>query len=260
VWKYLWDDLSESYRIIHWHYRGHGRTPAPRDDDRLGIRDLVGDLGAVLDDAGAQRATVFGHSMGVQVALEAYRQMPKRVEALVLACGSPGRLLSNVRGGSIGEPALAAAKAALARAPRLVTSMWKAITPSNLSFSLAKWAEVNGMLLDRADFMPYLRGLARVSPWLFLSMLERAHEHDARDLLPEIRVPVLLIAGEHDGLTPRSLSEYMHAHIPDAKLLVVAGGTHTAPLERPQLVVNAVREFLAETALVRRVEPAPLPG
>jgi pimeloyl-ACP methyl ester carboxylesterase len=231
---------------VHWHYRGHGRSPPPRDDDRLSIEDLVGDLSAVLDDVGVHRAIVFGHSMGVQVALEACRRLPTRVSGLVLACGAPGRLLSTVRGGGLGEPALAVAKAMLARAPRLVTSMWRAVMPTNLSFTVAKWAEVNGMLLDRSDFMPYVRGLSRVSPRLFLAMLERAHAHDVRDFLPQIEVPVLLIAGERDGLTPASLSESMHREIPGSELVVIAGGSHTAPLERPHLVDQAVRQFLAE--------------
>src|SRR4051794_5130483 len=33
VWKYLWPQLCEERATVHWHYRGHGKTPAPRDAD-----------------------------------------------------------------------------------------------------------------------------------------------------------------------------------------------------------------------------------
>src|SRR5579884_3207487 len=51
VWKYLEAELAATHRIVHWHYRGHGRTPMPRDPRRVDITDLADDLAAVLDAA-----------------------------------------------------------------------------------------------------------------------------------------------------------------------------------------------------------------
>ena len=47
VWKYLEAELAVIHRIVHWHYRGHGRTPMPRDPRRVDITDLADDLAAV---------------------------------------------------------------------------------------------------------------------------------------------------------------------------------------------------------------------
>src|ERR1700758_3444959 len=47
VWKYLEPELKQ-HRTVHWHYRGHGRTPPPRDPRRVDITDLADDLAAVL--------------------------------------------------------------------------------------------------------------------------------------------------------------------------------------------------------------------
>ena len=66
-------------------------------------------------------------------------------------------------------------------------------------------------------------------------MLGHAGRHSAREILPTINVPVLIVAGDRDNMTPRILSEEMHKMISGSSLLVVEGGSHTAPIERPQL-------------------------
>jgi pimeloyl-ACP methyl ester carboxylesterase len=58
-------------------------------------------------------------------------------------------------------------------------------------------------------------------------------------------VPTLIIAGDRDGFTPARLSERMRDEIPGAELLMIEGGSHTAPLERPHLVGDTVLAFLA---------------
>lgn len=251
VWKYLRSPLRASRRVLHWHFRGHGRTPAPRDPDRIGIPDLADDLAQVLVDSETGQAVVFGHSMGVQVALETYRRHPDRVRALVLVCGSAENPLRTFRGQRSLEVVLPRVRRAVARAPSLFNQAARLMLPTRLAYRLAARLEVNAELMEMADFMPYLRGLSRIEVPFFLSMLAAAGEHSAVDMLPRIHVPVLVIAGERDGFTPPELSRVMAAAIPDAELCIIAGGSHTTPLERPDLVERTVRDFLA-----RRVDPA----
>ena len=49
VWKYLRPEISRSFRVVHWNYRGHGRSGRPRDLSRIAIRDHADDLWRVLD-------------------------------------------------------------------------------------------------------------------------------------------------------------------------------------------------------------------
>jgi pimeloyl-ACP methyl ester carboxylesterase len=249
VWKYLRPVLAEHYDILHWHYPGHGRSPAPRPEQwRLSIADLADDLSAVLDDAEIDRAIVFGHSMGVQVSLETYRRHRDRVAALGLFCGAPGNPLRTFRRTEALERLLPGVRAAVSRAPRLAARLARSLIPTGLSYAIAAQVEVNGRLLDQADFMPYLRGLADVDPTLFLAMLAEAGRHSARDLLPYIEVPALVVAGTRDGFTPPELSTAMAEEIPGAELIEVVDGSHTAPLERPHFVNAAVVTFLARLA------------
>lgn len=250
IWKYLEWALADEYRLVHFHYRGHGQSPLPEDLSRVRIADFAADALAVLDASETQRAVVCGHSMGVQVALELYRQVPERVQALALFCGSYGNPLRTFKGSRRLEDMLPLARAAVSRVPSLVTAVWRRLIPTEISFLLAQRMEINGTLIQREDFFPYLEAVARMDPRMFVSALSAAGLHSARDFLPSVNVPTLVLAGRHDSFTPIGLSEEMAKAIPEAELHIVEDGSHTAPIERPAEVTDILRSFLA-----RRVVP-----
>ena len=82
AWRYLQPHLAERHRVVHWHYRAHGRSGLPVDSARIDIAAHARDLLAVMDAAGIESAILAGHSMGTQVSLEAYRLAPDRVRGL----------------------------------------------------------------------------------------------------------------------------------------------------------------------------------
>jgi pimeloyl-ACP methyl ester carboxylesterase len=248
IWKYLPLRLTTESPIVHWHYRGHGRTPEPRDRRRVSMPDLADDLACVLDAAGVERGVLAGHSMGVQVCLEAYRRHRTRVAGLILVCGAYGHPLRTFRGRRTLEALLPWISFVINRAPRLVGAAWRTLVPTQLAFSLAARLELNPELVRLEDFMPYLDHIARVDLALFVEMLAHAGRHSAREVLPTVDVPTLIIAGDRDHMTPRALSDEMATVIPGARLLVVEGGSHTAPIERPNLVTEAMAQFLSGIA------------
>jgi pimeloyl-ACP methyl ester carboxylesterase len=246
VWKYLEHELARGHRIVHWHYRGHGRTPPPRDRRRLHIVDLADDLADVMDAALGDGSTAIlaGHSMGVQVCLEAYRRHPRRVRGLLLLCGSYGTPLRTFKGKRTLEQVLPWVRFAVNRIPRVFGRVWSRILPTEISYQLATRFEINGELIRREDFFPYLEHMARLEPTLFLEMLAAAGRHSARELLPHVDVPTLIVSGDRDGFTPPELSTEMHHLIRDSELFVVEGGSHTAPIERPAEVTARIADFL----------------
>lgn len=254
VWKHLRRALSRSCRLLHWHYPGHGRSPMPRAPERRTIPGLARDLIAVLDDAGAAPVVACGHSMGVQVVLEAYRAAPARFAALLLACGAPANPLRTFRGTDRFEALLPTVQRMAQRTPWIFNRLSRRVLPTRLAYEIATLIEPNEALIEPRDFMPYLESMSRIDVRLFLDMLAAACQHSATDLLGSIEVPTLVIGGEQDSFTPPELSTSMHAAISGSELLMLEGGSHTALIERPEQVNEAVIDFLR-----RRLDSAKSP-
>jgi pimeloyl-ACP methyl ester carboxylesterase len=215
------------------------------------IEDLADDIACVLDDALVDRAVLIGHSMGVQVALETYRRHPDRVAGLVLVCGASSHPLKTFRGSGTLEDLLPVIERWIHRVPRVVNRLTRTLLPTRLAYEVASRLEIRRELVEPSDFMPYLEGMARIDTRLFVAMLSSAGQHSADDLLPEVKVPTLVIAGERDGFTPADRSRAMAAAIPGAELLEIPNASHTAPIERPHLVDSTIRDFVA-----RRIDSA----
>jgi pimeloyl-ACP methyl ester carboxylesterase len=67
---------------------------------------------------------------------------------------------------------------------------------------------------------------------------------DSTPLLGQITVPVLVVVGAEDGLTPPSLAQPLAAALPDGRLAVVEGAGHLTNLEQPEAFNAVVGSFL----------------
>jgi pimeloyl-ACP methyl ester carboxylesterase len=248
IWQRLAPALAKERRVLHWNYRGHGESDPPADPERATVADCVQDLVSVLDVAGEERVVLAGHSMGVQVVLEAHRKAPERVAGLLLLCGAPGRLLDTFHDTTLLRSVLPWARKIVDRWPEAARNAFRALVTADVAVDYALAFEVNRALMHRKDLLPYFADLSRVDPGLFVRLLTSAAEHDVTAHLPHVRVPTLVVAGLRDSFTPMHLSVSMHEAIPGSELLVLPGGTHVAPLEYPELVAERVRGFLAAHA------------
>jgi pimeloyl-ACP methyl ester carboxylesterase len=259
AWKYLAPHLAKSYRVVHWHYRAHGRSGLPVDPARIDIPAHARDLVAVLDDARIERAVLFGHSMGTQVSLEAYRYAKDRIAGLALLCGSYGRITTTFHGSDVLEKVLPSVIELVEQNQGLVRAVWGRI-PAGLAFRIARLSrEVDAIALREEDFRWYVEHVAAMEPATFLAMLRLAGEHSAEDLLEKIDVPTIVVAAERDTFTPPALARNMAERIPGAELFELRGASHAAPVEQPVAIELRVDKFLEERVLPReRAAHAPV--
>ncbi len=258
VSTFFWRKLAEHfaglgpYTFITWDYRGHGRSPVPENPENLTVALCARDLLTVLEAAGFARAVFFGHSMGCQVTLEAYRQQAARVQALVPMLGAPGKIFSSFLGGAAFEPVarllieLGASNAPLAEHALhtfvRLPGVWEAVRALGI---------VHPDLCPKEAFEPYFQHLAELDLRGYFALARDLLSHDATDLLQQIRLPTLVVAGERDLFTPLARSREMAAQIAGAELLILREGSHAALVEQPELVALSVEKFLELHGLSR---------
>jgi pimeloyl-ACP methyl ester carboxylesterase len=243
AWNYIQPHLSQDHRVVHTHFRGHGRSGAPVDPAAIDISTLARDAIAVLEAAAIDRCVVIGHSMGTQVALEVYRRIPARIEGLVLICGSYGRITHTFHGNDLLSRALPQLIEQVRKNRGLARALWGRLPPQ-LAFRIAGWlGEIDGSSLDVRDFSQYVEHLSDIDLHLYLTMLQAAGDHSAEDLLSSVTAPTLVIAAERDTFTPVPIVRAVAERVAGATYVELAGASHAAPLERAQSISQALDAF-----------------
>jgi 2-succinyl-6-hydroxy-2,4-cyclohexadiene-1-carboxylate synthase len=237
TWAPFLEQLGPHFRTLAPDLIGHGRSDSPADAERYSIERCVGDLLALLDLLQVERADVLGYSMGGRVALHLACAARERVGALVLESSSPG----------IADAAERAARVAADEA-------------------LAESIERDGLaaFVDRWERLPLFASQAELPQELRARLHAQRLRNDPRGLANSLRgmgagrqsslweqlatldLPTLLIAGELDAKYT-SLAGQMQALLPNARTAIIPRAGHTVHLERPQLFMENVLEFLSCT-------------
>jgi pimeloyl-ACP methyl ester carboxylesterase len=255
AWRYLAPRLARNHRVVHWHFRGHGRSGPPLARDQLSIEDLARDLRTVCDHLNVERPVIAAHSMGVQVALEYCRQNPDDVAGLVLMCGTFGRITTTFHGTDLLDQVLPGLIRGARMFPTVARAVWGRV-PAAIAFRVAcAGRELDRERIQEEDFQRYWEHASLMDPDVFLRMLQYAGQHDARGFLPNVDVPTLVVAAEHDTFTPMALAEEMAAAIPNAELEVIEGASHAAPVEQPDGIAERVEDFLSSRLGLTRAPP-----
>jgi pimeloyl-ACP methyl ester carboxylesterase len=245
IFRYLWDDLAEVLPVAHFHYRGHGRSGLPVDREQIDVAAHASDMNSVREHLGDPEVVLVGHSLGTQVCLEAYRARPERVRALVLLCGSFGRITHTFKNSDVLSSVLPNVQDFAVRHPRLLRALWARV-PVRVAMKLGMLTgDIDPGKVRVEDVEPYFRHALHVDFMLFVRMLRAGGEHSAEDLLPAINVPTLVVAGAKDTFTPPEVSVAMAESIPGAKLVLVPGASHILPLEERDRLRQELRDFLA---------------
>ena len=227
MWRGQVERLSKDFRVIAPDLRGHGETTVT--DGPSTMEEMAEDVVALLDELNVPRAVVGGLSMGGYVALALYRAHPSRVRALVLADTRPQADTEDAR-----RTREENARRALAEGMSPIVA---AMLPKLLS---ARTRESEPEVVARV--LEMISGIKPVGAAAALRGM--AQRRDQTDLLSKIDVPVLVLVGSEDAVTPPSDAEAMHALIDGSRLTVIEGAGHVSNLERPEEFDRALAEFL----------------
>jgi pimeloyl-ACP methyl ester carboxylesterase len=244
AFRHVYSALGDQYRILCWDYRGLYRSARPKDLSTLTVPHHVRDLLVLLDRERIQRAVFLGWSMGVQVNFELARRHQDRMAGLVVLNGTYGSPFRTAMASRLARyiipPALSLMKAnanLFARASNVALG-WNGLVPMMARLGLVSYdIDEEAMRAVAEDFRTLDYGI-------YSDMLRALGAHDARDVLQGLKVPTLIIAGDRDLMTPVFTARKMNRRIHGSRLVVIAGGSHYAPIEFPHLIELELRRFL----------------
>ena len=232
--EHLLKRLTAFARVIVFDKRGQGLSDRVAEQT---LEERTGDVRAVMDAAGSERATIYGWSEGGPMCLMFAATYPERTSALVLY-----GTFASMRN----EP-------------------W-GVTREGLDEFLGQldkhWGEGALLLLNapsRRNDQAFLQWFARIeraaaSPGSVLTLIRANYEIDVRHLLPAIRVPTLILHRAGDELVPVRTGRYLAEHIPGAKYAEIPGADHLVlDQETQDVIADQIEEFI--TGERRRLEP-----
>ena len=205
-------------RVFALDLPGHGKSPGRGQQSIAGYARCVLEwLGAV----GLNRAMFIGHSMGGAIALEMAMQYPENVLALgLLATGTRLPIPSEILTDAASPTTYRKANEALRR----------------LAFSPS--ADIHLIEL-------VVRRMAEIRQSVMYGDLLACNDFDATGHIERIRHPTQVLCGSDDRLTPLRYAQFLADTIPSGRLVVVPAAGHMLMLECPQVVAEALGDFLS---------------
>ena len=182
-----------------------------------------------------QRFALCGHSFGGMVALEMLRRAPERITRACLISTTP--LTESPEYAATREPRIVAA-----RSGRLGDVMAEEVPPGALAPGVGR-AEVQARLVTMAE------SLGAEAHYRQTRALQRRRDQQAT--LRGITQPLLLICGLHDTIYPVKRHEFMAELLPFSVLKIIDGAGHLAPMEAPEAVSAALREWMRQPLVLR---------
>jgi 3-oxoadipate enol-lactonase len=216
MWNNQVDVLKEEYRVISYDIRGHGDSEIGKDDFSIDI--FVTDLLHLMDTLKIEKASLCGLSMGGYIALNAIENHPERFEALVLSdthCIADPPKVKQKRLDTIESIK------AFGVEKYVNDSIENFFAPESFTNHKKAISDVKEMILNTCE--------QSLSKTLLALSLRKA----TCNKLPEITIPVLLIVGEEDKITPPEASELMHEKIKNSTMHIISHAGHLSNMENP---------------------------
>lgn len=240
-WRGLFSRLQSHYTLLALDIPGFGESEKPPGGytPAAGAEVVAG----LLEHLNLEKPVLLGHSLGGIIATRFAIRYPADLSHLIIySTPIPGDLIQNLEI-SFGMPSSGLLLMSLLTLPGIG---W--LLHQNRNAPLVRMLVDNMRVThNTADYTDEMveEGLrnthAAVTQWIQQGFL---FENQRKDL-HHIRVPTLLIRGEHD-LMPHRWMENVKARIADAQLVTIAGAAHTALVEQPDRFIEVVTRFLDE--------------
>jgi pimeloyl-ACP methyl ester carboxylesterase len=226
IWNDQVKELSNDYYCVTYDIRGLGGSG---DEVQFTLEDLVDDLFDLIKVENLHNPVLCGLSMGGYIALRAVEKQESEFRGLIL-CDTKSEADSN-------EAKLKRAAGIKQITEEGVDKFISVFIPQ--CFKEESIKKLGGRYLDiykrSSEFDPEgIKGC----------LLAMAARTDTTDYLTKLKLPVLLLCGEEDKLTPPNIMRSMSDKIKNSEFIIVPESGHMSPVENPVFVNERIKKFL----------------
>jgi 3-oxoadipate enol-lactonase len=230
--KSMWDNqveaLKHNYRVIAYDIRGHGNSDIGASDFSIDL--FVNDLLGFMDALNIEKAIICGLSMGGYIALNAIENHPERFTALILSDTS-----CNADSPEAKEKRMIAIESIKENgveklADGLIPNLF---ADESFKRNLKEIQDVREMIVKTS------------MQSLHHSLHALANRKETCGKLSEIKVPVLIIVGKEDKITPPDTARFMQSNIRRSLLSIIEHSGHLSNMENPYEFNHQINKFIA---------------
>lgn len=244
-WRHQIRHFARTHRIVTFDYRGHHASGLPPNDRHLTIEWCARDVEDLLAHLKIEEAVFLGHSMGVPVITQAAGILNEKLRAMIFVCGAVHNPFQYMFYTDRLNYVYRAASTLFDNFPDASAAVWRTFTRKNpLSYFITSQFGFNPDTSEEGDIVSYLEGVHRTPLTVFHQLLRDYTTFDGRGLLPAIKAPTLVIAGEDDCITPLSVQRELVGLLPKGELETIPEGSHNAHTDFPDEVNGRIGAFL----------------
>jgi len=227
MWDIQMDALKEDYRVVAYDIRGHGNSDPGSDD--FFIELFVNDLLRLMEKLGIEKSILCGLSLGGYIALNAVLKYPDRFDGLIL---NDTQCIADTL--EIKEN----------RCMAIIRIMKKGV--EEYADEIIKNLFAPGSFTKKGNAIAGVKEMIINTPKQSLcsTLHALAQRKETCTQLPEINIPVLIMVGKEDKITPIAAAQQMHENIRGSKLKIIQHAGHVSNLENPAAFNFQLVKFL----------------
>jgi len=230
--KFMWNKqieaLTDEYRIIVYDIRGHGNSDA--GDDKFTVDLFANDLIVLMDALKIEKAILCGLSMGGYIALKAILSHPERFTSMILSDTS----------------CMADTPEGKEKRVNTIENIAKNGIEKYAEESLKKLFAIESFTTNRDEVAFVRQMIVNTSrQTLYNTLHALAARKDTCGQLQDINLPVLIMVGKEDVITPLEAAMYMHEKIKDSILQIIGHAGHLSNMENHVEYNDKLRMFIA---------------
>lgn len=233
MWRYVWPEFADDYRIVLFDHVGAGGSDLSAYD-RQKYGSLAGYASDVLEicrELELWRVVFVGHSVSAMIGVLAAIREPDRFDRLVLVGPSPRYIDEE---GYVGG---------FTRAD--IESLLESLDSNYLGWSAAMAPVIMGNA-DRPELGEELtNSFCRTDPAVARHFARVTFLSDNRADLEKVTTPALILQCADDVIAPDAVGEYVHRHLRGSTLTPMRATGHCPNLSAPEETVSAIKAYLA---------------